>query len=78
MDQAAEWVYRIVMLILIGGGLYFMRERLKTMQTTVDNQQALMKTMDIVLKSTDEQSMLARLEAHKKFVDHEKQHLRRR
>ncbi len=73
MEQAAEWAYRIVMLILVGGGLYFMRERLKTMKTTVDNQQTLLETMDTVLKSTDERNMLARLEAHKKFVEHEKE-----
>src|SRR5207244_5735417 len=32
----------------------------------------LLKTMEAVLKSTDETTMLARLQAYKKFVDEEK------
>src|SRR5258707_11429293 len=78
MEVWADWIYRIIMLLLVGGGFFWMKERLKVMQTTVEGQKTLLQTMDTVLKSTDEQTMLARLKAHKEFVDHEKEAASRR
>src|SRR5262245_20476229 len=82
----ADWMYRAVALVGGGGVLVWMaraiaaqkeaigaQERtIKAQTEKMDTLQHLLKTMETVLKSTDEQAMLVRLEAYKKFVNHEK------
>src|SRR6266446_2490034 len=83
--QIADWTYRVVAFIGGSGVLLWMRQAIIALRTTVETQkvtieaqtakmnalEGLLTTMGAVLKSTDERSMLERLEAHKKFVEHE-------
>ncbi len=81
------WAWRIIAVLGLGGVLIWMGKTIKAMKDTVGAQketiraqtekmtsmETLLNAMETVLTSTDERNMLARLEAHKKFVEHEKE-----
>jgi hypothetical protein len=78
---------QVITVLGLGGVLVWMGRTIKAMKGTVDAQaetikaqaekmssmETLLKAMDTVLKSTDETKMLERLEAYKRFVDHERE-----
>ena len=55
----------------LGHTVWTLKNTVQAQASTIDAFKSLLDGMRSVLESTDETKMLARLEAHKKFVDHE-------
>jgi hypothetical protein len=54
------------------------KHTIEAQSAKMDSMERVIKMMETVFKSTNEETMLARLEAHKKFVDHEKDAIEKR
>jgi hypothetical protein len=63
----------LINLIVFGGCAYWVVCWLRSLKGTVDAQAETISTLKTILDVTDTPKMLERLEAYKKFVDHEKE-----